>query len=255
MKKIYLITLVLLFIALSCEDDASIDTKKNTYLDDISDITFINNSFYTTNYDLSGNAGNQIDLIVLGFNENGSFLDDSFPLELNGQGYFSITNDGTDLYLQSRTTQLIFKSSAIGELSYTKYDSIGTHWLPSGLAYHSSNDSIITLYKNQNLNKQYRLRLVSKDISESSHRDELFEITDIDNSNIGIFSLSHHNSSLYMLAFKENEDALITMDYNDLTVLDTEMIGDSTVVGIAILDNSIYLSYRDRRIEKFKDLY
>lgn len=254
MKKIYSITLVLLFIALSCEDDSSIDTRKNTYHDDISDITFINNSFYTTNYDLSGNAGNQIDLIVLGLDENGSFLDDSFPLELNGQGYFLITNDGTDLYLQSRTTQLIFKSSAIGELSYAKYDSIGTHWLPSGLAYHSSNDSIITIYKNQNLNKQYRLRLVSKDISESSHRDELFEMTDIDTSNIGIFSLSHHNSNLYMLAFKENEDALITMDYNDLTVLDTEMIGDSTVVGIAILDNSIYLSFRDRRIEKFKDL-
>ena len=57
-----------------------------------------------------------------------------------------------------------------------------------------------------------------------------------------------------MLAVKENEDALITMDYNNLTVLDTEMIGDSTAVGISILDNSIYLSYRNRRIEKFKDL-
>ena len=56
------------------------------------------------------------------------------------------------------------------------------------------------------------------------------------------------------LLFKENENALITMDYNNLTVLNTEMIGDSTVVGIAILNNSIYLSYRDRRIEKFKDL-
>ena len=185
-KKIYSITLVFLFIALSCEDDSSIDTKKISYQDDISDITFINNSFYTTNYDLSGNAGNQIDLIVLGLNENGSFLDDSFHLELNGQGYFSITNDGTDLYLQSRTTQLIFKSSAIGELSFSKY------------------------------------------ISESSHRDELFEMTSIETSNIGIFSLSHHNSNLYMLAFKENEDALITMDYNNLTVLDTEIIGDST---------------------------
>ena len=149
---------------------------------------------------------------------------------------------------------MIIKSSTIGELSYAKYDSIGTHWLPSGFAYHSSNDSIITLYKNQNLNKQYRLRLVSKDISELSHRDELFELIDIDTSNIGIFSLSHYNSNLYMLAFKENENALITMDYNNLTVLDTEIIGDSTVVGIAILDNSIYLSYRDRRIEKFKDL-
>ena len=254
MKKIYSIRLVLLFIVLCCEDESNIDTQKHTYHDDITDITYINNSFYTTNYDLSGNAGNQIDLIVLGLNENGSFLDDSFPLELNGQGYFLITNDGSDLYLQSRTTQLIFKSSTIGALSYSKYDSIGTHWLPSGIAYHSSNDSIITLYKNQNFNKQYRLRLISKDVSEISHRDVLFEMSDIDTSNSGIFSLSHHNSSIYMLATKQNEDVLITMDYNNLTVQETEMIGDSTAVGIAILNNSIFFSYRDQRIEKFKDL-
>ena len=80
MKKIYLIRLILLFIVLCCEDKSNIDTLKHTYHDDISDITYINNSFYTTNYDLSGNAGNQIDLIVLGLNENGSFLDDTFPL-------------------------------------------------------------------------------------------------------------------------------------------------------------------------------
>ena len=149
---------------------------------------------------------------------------------------------------------MIFKSSTIGELSYSKYDSIGTHWLPSGIAYHSSNDSIITLYKNQNFNKQYRLRLISKDVSETSHRDVIFVMSDIDTSNSGIFSLSHHNSSIYMLATKQNEDVLITMDYNNLTVQETEMIGDSTVVGIAILNNSIFFSYRDRRIEKFKDL-
>ena len=105
--------------------------------------------------------------------------------------------------------------------------------------------SVLEKNKYQNFNKQYRLRLVSKDISESSHRDVLFEINDIDTSNGGVFSLSHHNSSLYMLAFKENEDALITMDYNNLTVQETEMIGDSTVVGIAILNNSIFFSYRD----------
>ena len=75
MKKIYSIRLVLLCSVLCCEDEANIDTQKHTYHDDISDITYINNSFYTTNYDLSGNAGNQIDLIVLGLNENGSFLE------------------------------------------------------------------------------------------------------------------------------------------------------------------------------------
>ena len=182
MKYLFAITMVLfLFIFLSCEDKLNINTYKNTYYDDISDITHLNNSFYTTNYDLSDNAGSQVDLIVLGLNDNGSYLDDKFALELNGQGYFSITNDGTDLYFQSRTTQLIFKASAIGELSYAKYDSLGTHWLPSGITYNVNNDSIISLYRNQNSNNQYRLRVISKDVAESSHRDVLFEINDIDN--------------------------------------------------------------------------
>jgi len=246
--------LIVVLLVFSCEDSSIIDTYKNTYHDDISDITFLNESFYTTNYDLSGNAGSQIDLIVMGINEDGSFLDNRFDLELNGQGYFFITNDGSDLYLQSRTTQLIFKSSVLGELSYAKYDTIGTHWLPSGITYHSSSDSIITLYRNQNLKNQYRLRLISKDVSNASHRDVLFEIDNIDTTYHGVYSLSQHNNNLYVLAVKENEDALITINYNNLEIQNTEMIGDSTVVGMAILNNSIYLSYRDRRIEKFKDL-
>ena len=255
MKYLFAITLPLfLFIFLSCEDESSINTYKNTYYDDISDITYLNNSFYTTNYDLSDNAGGQIDLIVLGLNDNGSYLDDKFALGLNGQGYFSITNDGTDLYFQSRTTQLIFKASAIGELSYAKYDSLGTHWLPSGITYNVNNDSIISLYRNHYSNNQYRLRVISKDVAESSHRDVLFEINDIDTTYHGIYSVAYANTNLYMLAVKENEDVLITMDYEDLTLQSTETIGDSTVVGIAIFDNSIYLSYRDKRLEKFREL-
>ena len=57
-----------------------------------------------------------------------------------------------------------------------------------------------------------------------------------------------------MLAVKDGEDALITMDYNTLEIQSTEMVGDSTVVGIAVLNDALYLSFRDRRIEKFKDL-
>ena len=47
---------ILLFIlfALSCEDSSNIDTYKNTYYDDIADITYLNESFYTTNNDFSG---------------------------------------------------------------------------------------------------------------------------------------------------------------------------------------------------------
>ena len=82
----------------------------------------------------------------------------------------------------------------------------------------------------------------------------LFEINDIDTTYHGIYSVAYANTNLYMLAVKENDDVLITMGYEDLTLQNTETIGDSTVVGIAIVDNSIYLSYRDKRIEKFRKL-
>ena len=253
-KKVYLLSLIFAVFVMSCESRLNPTTHKNTYHDNISDITFLNDLFFTTNYDLSANSWEQIDLIVMGLNENGIYLDNKFSLGLNGQGYFLMTNDGSDLYLQSRTTQLIFKSSSIGELSYSRYDSIGTHWLPSGITYNPSIDSLITIYRNQNINNQYRLRLLSKSISETSHRDEIFEINDIDSENHGVFCLSFSDSKLYMLAVKNNEDILLTVDYDNLEILESEMIGDSTAVGIDILNNSVYLSYRDRRIEKFKDI-
>jgi len=49
MKKILLITLFIL----SCEDSPVIDTNKNTYYDDIADITYLNGYFFSTNYDLT----------------------------------------------------------------------------------------------------------------------------------------------------------------------------------------------------------
>ena len=98
------------------------------------------------------------------------------------------------------------------------------------------------------------MRLISKDVSGSSHKDILFEMNDIDTTYYGIYGLSEHDNNLYMLTVKDGEDALITMDYNNLEIQSTEMVGDSTVVGIAVLNDALYLSFRDRRIEKFKDL-
>ena len=70
--------LLLILFALSCEDSTNIDTYKNTYYDDIADITYLNESFYTTNNDFSGNAGSQVDLLVMGLNEEGSYLNNRF---------------------------------------------------------------------------------------------------------------------------------------------------------------------------------
>ena len=82
----------------------------------------------------------------------------------------------------------------------------------------------------------------------------LFEISDIDTTYYGIYGLSEHNNSLFMLAVKDGENALITMDYNTLEIQSTEMVGDSTVVGIAVLNDALYLSFRDRSITFFRGI-
>ena len=247
------IILFLIMLIISCGDSLDIDTGKNTYHDDISDISYLYDSFFTTNFDLSDNAGDQIDLIKLSFNNQDEvYLQDKFDLGLNGQGYLTMTNDGQDLYLQSRFTQLIFKISSIGEISYSKYDSIGTHWLPSGIAYDTSKDSIIFLYRNQHYNNQYRLRLTSKDIANSSTRDETFMINNIDTTSHGVYCMAYAEPNLYVLAVQDGADVLITVDYEELTILNTEPIADSTVVGIEVMNNAIYLGYSDRRIDAFR---
>ena len=101
----------------SCEENSISEIDKNTFHDDIGDISFLDGSVYTTNYDLSGNSGQQIDLIKLELSEETSLLDDKFELDINGQGYLTMTNDGTNLFLQSRSTQLIFQTSKMGEFN------------------------------------------------------------------------------------------------------------------------------------------
>jgi len=115
---IQIFTLLSLFclILLSCEESRNINTRKNTFYDNISDITYLSEYFYTTNYDLSGNAGSQIDLLkFLISNDSTVILEDRYDLGMNGQGYFAITNDGENLFLQSRSTGSVLKLSPVGE--------------------------------------------------------------------------------------------------------------------------------------------
>ena len=173
MKKIFLITLFIL----SCEDSPVIDTNKNTYYDDIADITYLNGYFFSTNYDLSTNAGSQIDLLTFEMNSDSVYyIADNFDLGMNGQGYLAITNDGTDLYLQSKNSFLIIKCSSIGEKAFTRWDTITVNWQTAGLAYQSENDSLLALYRNLDTLNQYRVRTISKDLSIESSKDRIFQL-------------------------------------------------------------------------------
>lgn len=252
MKYLNYLLLIFLLGFISCDDDSlEIDTTKNTYHDDIADITFVNDHFYSTNYDFSGNAGPQIDLLK--FSTDGKNIDDSFDLRMNGQGYLAITNDGTDVYLQSINTSSIIKCSLIGERIYMKWDGLsGSQWRESGLCYQKDADSLLILYRNLQNPIQYRARTVSKESPNLSGSDIVFNLDSVDITNYGVYAIEYFDSSFYMLGVNSaGKDILVISDYN-FSDYSIEEIPDSTVVGLCFKGNDLYLSYRDRVINIWK---
>ena len=248
MKYLNYLLLIFLLAFYSCDEESEINTTKNTYNDDIADITFINDHFYSTNYDLSGHAGPQIDLLK--FSPDGKNIDDAFDLGLNGQGYLAITNDGTDVYLQSMYTSSIIKCSLIGERIYMQWDGLSDpQWQASGICYKKLDDSLLVLYKNLKNPIEYRAITVSKQNPYNSGSDIRFELGSVDMTDPGIYALDHKDSSFYMLGVNSlHKDILVITDYN-FNVISTEEIPDSTVTGLCFKENDLYLGYRNRMIE------
>ena len=240
--------MVLVFFIIGCQDDLTIDTNKDTYYDDIADICYVNDHFFTTNYDLSGNSGTQIDLIR--FTSDGSNVDDSFDLGMNGQGYLAMTSDGSDIYMQSRSNGAIIKSSLIGERAYMKWDTVDVaKWFASGICYLPEKDSLLLLYRNLDNRTEYWARTVLKSAPHASGSDRSFNVDFIDTTYHGIWAISYKDSAYYMLGVDTLiQDKLIITD-NQFSIVSVEDISDSTVVGLCFKDNDLYLSYRPRRIE------
>ena len=248
MKYKYFLIPVLILFSIGCGDDLVIDTGKDTYHDDIADICYVNGYFYTTNYDLSGNAGSQIDLIR--FTSDGTNVDDAFELGMNGQGYLAMTTDGSDIYMQSRSNGGIIKSSLIGEQAYMRWDSVDVgRWYSSGICYLSEKDSLLLLYRNLENLTEYRARTVSKTAPHESGSDRSFSVGFIDTTYHGIWAITSRDSAFYMLGVDTLiQDKLMITDYQ-FNIVSVENISDSTVVGLCFKDEDLYLSYRARRIE------
>ena len=240
--------MVLVFFVVGCQDKLTIDTNKDSYYDDIADICYVNGHFFTTNYDLSGNSGTQIDLIR--FTSDGSNVDDSFDLGMNGQGYLAMTSDGSDIYMQSRSNGAIIKSSLICERAYMKWDTVDVaKWFASGICYLPEKDSLLLLYRNLDNRTEYWARTVSKSAPHASGSDRSFNVDFIDTTYHGIWAISYKDSAYYMLGVDTLiQDKLIITD-NQFSIVSVEDISDSTVVGLCFKDNDLYLSYRPRRIE------
>ena len=249
MKKLLLIALLIV----GCEENSLNDSTKNIYDDNIADITYLNGSFFTTNYDMSKNGGSQIDLIKFKYeNDNSIFLDDSYDLNMNGQGYLAIANDGIDLFLQSKESYLIIKSSPIGEFAITTIDTIDTNWQPCGLTFNKENDSLISLYRNLDAITQYRARTTSKDLSFTTSSDVTFNLDFIDTTYHGIYAMEYKDANFYFLGVDTtyNDIIIITNNMFEVTAIDT--IPDSTVVGFCFKGNDLFLSYRNKIVERWK---
>lgn len=251
MKYLNYLLLVFIIGIIGCKDSEEINTAKDTYYDDISDITFINGHFYSTNYDLSGNAGSQIDLLK--FSADGNNIDDSYDLGLNGQGYLAITNDGTDVYLQSRLTSSIIKCSPIGERVYMKWDNPSpSDWQASGICYIKGTDSLLILYRNSKNPTQYRARTASKENPNLTGSEQYFNFNFVDTTDTGVYALDYKDNSFYMLGLNRSQKDILIITDRNFNVLSVEDILDSTVVGLTFKDNDLYLSYRNRIIKKWK---
>lgn len=154
----FIFSLFIIFI--SCQSDKIVNTSCDTAYDPFSDITYLHNNFYSTNYDNSMNAGPQIFLYKI--SNDGKYLDDIFNLNMNGQGYLAITNDGNNLYLQSRDFNSIIKCTTVGEIFYNVWDITNSPMQGCGICYITNVDSLCVLTRDYHELNHYSLLFVDK---------------------------------------------------------------------------------------------
>ena len=256
MKSPSNILTIFLLLFTACTEDLFIDTSKSTIEDPISDITFIDYSFYTTNFDKSGHAGQQIDLFK--YDSNGPM--DRFEMPLNGQGYLAIANDGQNIYLQPRFTDYILKVSLVGELFWHKMDEMEENastmtWKGSGLTWKDS--TLVTLYQHVTDSTLYRARYLSLGNNLEVVRDTTIVWNHLNNE--GILALDYHPFGGFVFLAKDIESQTIVFRTDSLFIpiagydgleyynLEDEAVGLSW--GSGWWEPLIYISYSDRRIE------
>ena len=256
--KNQLLTVLLTLLILSCQNGLEVDTNKHTATDPIADITYLKGYFYTTNLDLSTNAGPQIDLYK--FDDEFNPID-RFELDLNGQGYLTATNDGTNLYFQPRFTDYILKMTPLGELFWFRSDrfedndkdSTFMFWRGKGIAWAGTN--LVVLYRHKNDSMLYRGRYLHL------NNDTLQTISDTTVTwnhlnDSGAFSLGYNPEKkgfLVLATNSLNQSILFEVDnyFQNIVILDTL---EGTPMGVTLDETlDIYLSYPDRRIEKLTD--
>ncbi|MBN1637723.1 MAG: hypothetical protein JW866_02060 [Ignavibacteriales bacterium] len=245
--KHYIIFICFSLLLFSCDDELVIDTTKDTFSDPLADITALGNYIYTTNYDLSYNSGSQIDL--LRFTIDG-ILDNQFDLRMNGQGYIAITNDGSNIYLFSRNTNLIVKVTPTGEKIYLKQQKLETNWSAAGICYLTDRDSLLFMYQNLRTPAQYRIKITDKNNPDYVGTDIMKTFNEFSGDEGTIFSVDYSNSNFYFLGIDTTNSISLKITDNNFYQLSFETISDSTIMGMCVRNGDVYFSHNDRRIIK-----
>jgi hypothetical protein len=235
------------FLFVSCKDDIGIDTSSSAATDPFADITYLNSSFYTTNYNTSYNSGPQIFLYRV--SGDGKVLENKFDLGMNGQGYFAITTDGTNLYLQSRTFNSVMKCSPVGEVLQHRWLIRNSPWQSCGISYDSTADSLCVLTRNLDNPKYYELLYVDKTNPGTWHVKASAIINEL-SAEIGVYAMKFQGTDLYLLGqdttltdvFVKTNLALNTFEFTRLNT-------DSTT-GFCFKDGNPFFAFQNREIKQ-----
>ena len=250
-----LLAIFLIFLILSCQNGLEVDSNKHTATDSITDITYLNGYFYTTNLDLSTNSGPQIDLYKF---DTTSFPVNRFEMNLNGQGYMAVTDDGTNLFFQPRFTDYIIKITPVGELFWFRSDnfaenssdSILMNWRGRGLT--TKDNTLVALYRHKDDSTLYKWRYLAENDGFTTIKDTVVVWSHLNNN--GVFALDYDPSKMEFLLLatdSTNNNILFTVN-SELEYDNSYYNIPDSALGIAIAGNSkIYLSLPDRRIEEF----
>lgn len=232
-------------IIISCQKNSIINTNCDTAHDPFSDITYLNNCFYSTNNDNSMNAGPQIFLYKI--SNDGKYLDDIFNLNMNGQGYLAITNDGNNLYLQSRDFNSIIKCSTVGEIYYNVWDITNSTMQGCGICYVSNVDSLCVLTRDYQKSNHYSLLFVDKNNPYAWEVKASAEIKLL-NNNTGAFAIEIIENDLYILGQDTtNTDVLIKSDLS-LNVIEFKSLNTDSTTGLCKKESTLYFSYLNKII-------
>ena len=247
MRKYFYCLLLCSILFFTCDKGKVLDTSSNTAIDPIADITFLGEYFYTTNFDNSMKAGPQICLYKI--SRNGTLFEDKYDLNMNGQGYFAITNDGSNLYLQSQNFNSILKCSTIGEIFYHKWFAGGLEGKACGIAYDSKSDSLLALYKRPKEDMQYALYMFNKNNPTQWHLKGSNKIQEL-NHEIGAYAIDIKDNSLFILGQDTtNTDVIIKTDFA-LNILEYTGLNTNSTTRFCFKEGEAFFGFLDKFIKK-----